>query len=179
MIQILYYHNLHIYIILTFQTTEPMNTNNPIKERLTAFCKAKGISRASFSLSIGRARNYVETIRSSVTPSALDVIRKVYPELNVLWLMTGEGEMFNPIDGITGASGFSISAVGTLNNNGVLGGSGNCATNNTSGANAAELDALKRENETLRREITMRDCIIAEKERLINLLMKLQNGANN
>jgi transcriptional regulator with XRE-family HTH domain len=66
-----------------------------VKERIREFLKSKSISERAFCLSIGVSTAYVGNIRMSIQPDKLDRIAQVYPELNLTWLMTGQGEMVN------------------------------------------------------------------------------------
>lgn len=64
-----------------------------VKERLKQFIEYKGISQRQFERSIGASNAYVKNIRSSIAPEKLTIITSVYPELNTVWLLTGNGEM--------------------------------------------------------------------------------------
>jgi len=61
-----------------------------VKERLTEFLKYKKLSQSKFQESIGTSNGYVNSIRQSIQPDKLERIAKVYPELNVSWLLIGE-----------------------------------------------------------------------------------------
>jgi hypothetical protein len=50
------------------------------------------MSRIAFSKSIGKSPNYVAMIKS-VESSVLVDIHNVYPRLNIMWLLFGEGCM--------------------------------------------------------------------------------------
>ena len=64
-----------------------------VKERLRKYIKYVGISERQFCLSIGVSTGYVNAISKSIQPDKLSSISINYPELNPLWLMTGDGEM--------------------------------------------------------------------------------------
>ena len=64
-----------------------------VKERLQEFIKFKGISTRSFCRTVGVSETYVSSMRSSIQPEKLHNIIEHFPELNPLWLMTGEGTM--------------------------------------------------------------------------------------
>ena len=60
------------------------------------FIKFAGLSARQFDLSIGASNGY--TLRmvknnASIGSDVIENILKVYPQLNVVWLITGEGEM--------------------------------------------------------------------------------------
>ena len=64
-----------------------------VKERLREFIKYKEISERAFCRKIGVSSTYVNSIRTSIQPDKLKSITDNYPELNPIWLLTGEGEM--------------------------------------------------------------------------------------
>lgn len=70
---------------------------NTIKERLILFCKKINISRSALARSIGVSATYVGSIRKSIAPDKLQRIAEVYPDLNIDWLITGQGEMLREV----------------------------------------------------------------------------------
>ena len=64
-----------------------------VKERLIEYIKFKGISIRSFCRTSGLSESYVTSIRSSIQPDKLDMIAKHYTDLNIGWVVTGEGDM--------------------------------------------------------------------------------------
>ena len=64
-----------------------------VKDRLKEFIKFKHISVRAFCRSVGVSETYVNSMRSSIQPDKLHSIIAHFPELNPLWLLTGEGEM--------------------------------------------------------------------------------------
>ena len=64
-----------------------------IKSRLSAYLKAKGVNKSEFGRAIGVSSAYITSIRKSIQPDKLDKIAEVYTDLNISWLLTGEGEM--------------------------------------------------------------------------------------
>lgn len=66
-----------------------------VKERLIRYIDSKGISKTSFGESIGVSNAYVTSIRKSIQPDKIRAIALNYPDLNIDWLLTGEGEMLN------------------------------------------------------------------------------------
>lgn len=60
------------------------------------FIKYAGLSARQFDLSIGASNGYtlrMQKNNASVGSDVIENILKVYPQLNVVWLITGEGEM--------------------------------------------------------------------------------------
>ena len=64
-----------------------------IKERLTAYLRYKGINKSEFGRIIGVSNAYISSIRKSIQPDKAEKIASSFPDLNIAWLMTGEGEM--------------------------------------------------------------------------------------
>ena len=64
-----------------------------IKERLTAYLRYKGINKSEFGRIIGVSNAYISSIRKSIQPDKAEKIVSSFPDLNIAWLMTGEGEM--------------------------------------------------------------------------------------
>lgn len=64
-----------------------------VKERLIEYIKFKGISIRLFCRTSGLSESYVTSIRSSIQPDKLDKIAKHYPDLNIGWVLTGDGDM--------------------------------------------------------------------------------------
>jgi hypothetical protein len=69
-----------------------------VKERLINYLKVKKIGQKRFALSIGRSSGYVNAISKSIQPATIHSISMHYPDLNIEWLMTGEGEMLKNTD---------------------------------------------------------------------------------
>lgn len=66
-----------------------------IKERIIKFIEVKGISKRGFAASINKSNSYVNNIISTVSVDVIADIKNIYPDLNINWLLTGEGEMLN------------------------------------------------------------------------------------
>ena len=68
-----------------------------VKERLIAFISYLGMSKNAFENACGLSTRYVSNISASVSPDKLKQISLKFPELNVEWLLTGQGEMLRGI----------------------------------------------------------------------------------
>jgi hypothetical protein len=91
-----------------------------VKERIKKFIEYREITDRAFCSSIGVSFSYVNSIRKSIQPDKLKTITEVYPELNPIWLITGDGNML--MEGnINNVSGRGNTAVA---------GNGNKVTNN-------------------------------------------------
>ena len=64
-----------------------------VKQRITDFIKYKGISVREFERQCGLSNGYVNSITQTVMPNKLKSISLQYPELNLGWITTGEGQM--------------------------------------------------------------------------------------
>lgn len=91
-----------------------------VKERLRVYIKTLNISEREFCRRIGVSTSYVNSIRTSIQPDKMKSIGEQFPELNPMWLITGEGEMLQKPN-INQVSG---------NNNTAVAGNGNKVTTN-------------------------------------------------
>lgn len=66
-----------------------------VKERIITFIKYRGISKNKFETMCGLSRRYVSNISQSISPDVSKKISLTFPELNMGWVLTGEGEMLN------------------------------------------------------------------------------------
>lgn len=63
-----------------------------VNSRIRKFLKGKKITVQSFEAAIGKTNGYIAHTKSP-TAGVIADIAKVYPDLNLSWLITGEGEM--------------------------------------------------------------------------------------
>lgn len=66
-----------------------------IKERIEIFIKHQGIRRSAFEKSCGFSNGYTRNLKENPSATKIEDILSVYPELNRVWLLSGEGEMLN------------------------------------------------------------------------------------
>ncbi len=64
-----------------------------VKERLKAFIRYRGVGERQFCRTIGVSESFVSAMRKSLQPDKISNIIHQYPELNIYWLLTGEGSM--------------------------------------------------------------------------------------
>lgn len=69
-----------------------------VRDRLIEYIAIKGISKRAFALKIGASSSFVNNISQSIGQDKINSIRKVFPDLNISWLLTGDGEMLNGAD---------------------------------------------------------------------------------
>ena len=68
------------------------NFTSEIQQRLCELAKALGKSNREFSRSIGKSDNYVASLGNDISLGVVNKISTVYPQVNILWLITGEGD---------------------------------------------------------------------------------------
>ena len=64
-----------------------------VKERLLAFIQHKGLSKNKFESMCGLSKRYVSNISQSISPAVTKKISLTFPELNIGWVLTGDGDM--------------------------------------------------------------------------------------
>jgi hypothetical protein len=64
-----------------------------MRERLKIFITFLNTSEGNFEKKVGLTNGHVSNIGDSMREATLKKISVVYPELNINWLKTGEGEM--------------------------------------------------------------------------------------
>lgn len=68
-----------------------------VRERLIEYIKYKRMSRRGFAISIGASGAFVNNISKGIGNEYVDSIKTKYPDLNMAWLLTGEGDMLNEV----------------------------------------------------------------------------------
>lgn len=71
-----------------------MNSPSPVKERLIELCEAMNITPNQFSQDIGKNREFVRKIVGEIGSDVLRNISRRFPKINIMWIITGEGEKF-------------------------------------------------------------------------------------
>lgn len=69
-----------------------------IKARLEKFIENKGVSVSKFEAVCGLGNGYVRKVKSSIGSEKLADILRIYPDLDLYWLLTGtpyQGQNFN------------------------------------------------------------------------------------
>lgn len=82
-----------------------------LKERLTKFIEYKKIPRSQFEKRCGLSNGYTRNISENIGGAKLESILSAFPELNRVWLITGEGEMLNNIPANAAFIGTARSAI--------------------------------------------------------------------
>lgn len=71
-----------------------MGKDSQIRERLFELCSALGVTTNAFSLEIGKNREFIRKITGEIGSDSLRQIYRTYPNVNIMWIITGEGEKF-------------------------------------------------------------------------------------
>lgn len=74
----------------------PSSERTNVKTRIQAFADRKRLSYRELSVSIGASSGYINSISKSIGPDKLSCLSARYPDLNIAWLLTGEGSMLLP-----------------------------------------------------------------------------------
>lgn len=73
-----------------------LSTNSlDYKTRIVMFCEEQGLSKSKFLIQIKSVKTSIMQLPKVPTANMIDKIRKGFPQLNVDWLLTGEGNMLN------------------------------------------------------------------------------------
>lgn len=92
-----------------------------LKDRLLLFIEYKGIDKASFERLSDLSNGFVDKSGDNTRKASLDKISNAFPELNIAWLRTGQGDML--------LSNANIQGNNSVNNSSIIGnthiGSGN------------------------------------------------------
>ena len=81
---IFYQNNVKLYYMADFQNQ---------KERLKMFISSINLTNAAFEKSLGLSNGYINSMRKGLGYDKLEQISNLYTDLNMGWLLTGEGEM--------------------------------------------------------------------------------------
>ena len=71
-----------------------------IKDRILVFLGNKKITKSAFEIAVGLSNGYMNSLRHSPKNEKIMKILETYPELNKIWLLSGDGEMFNKKDSV-------------------------------------------------------------------------------
>lgn len=72
-----------------------------VGQRLVAFAKAKNMTVSSLEKTCGFSNGYLSNLKNSPAPDKLSILLEALPDLNLSWLMLGEGPMINENAGET------------------------------------------------------------------------------
>ena len=90
------YFNRKYLAMLNFRMTiNKKLMENTVQERLESYLDVNKIKKIDFCSNLKVSKGYIANIRKSIQPDKLVSIAKYYPELNIIWLLTGNGNMVN------------------------------------------------------------------------------------
>lgn len=64
-----------------------------MRDRLRAYIRHKGITEYSFCKQAGLTRNFMNWETAGISGKSMHKIGRAFPDLNLQWVATGEGEM--------------------------------------------------------------------------------------
>ena len=70
-----------------------------IKERVLTYCNLKNIAISKFEKLSGLSNGYFNQVKKRPSDEKIESIRRAFPDLNSVWLLTGEGEMLKKESG--------------------------------------------------------------------------------
>lgn len=132
-----------------------------VKQRLAKYLEYKKIGRNKFETLAGISLGYITNLKNAPKEQQLMKILQAAPDLNKVWLLTGEGEMLT-----TGSTAISGSAVASGNGIAVSG------NHNDVNRTASDSEVLRERVAMLERLIEEKDKLLEEKERIIQIFMK-------
>lgn len=68
-----------------------------LRGRVKAYCDKKNISVRAFEQKSSLSNGYFNQVSRRPSPQKIDKISRAYPDLNMAWLLTGEGDMLNEV----------------------------------------------------------------------------------
>ncbi len=86
-----------------------------VKDRLLEFISSEKIAVSEFERRAGLSNGYVSKERRAISNDKIPYISKAFPQLNLKWVNTGEGEMLNGVDNRIGGNGSEVIFVPVLN----------------------------------------------------------------
>lgn len=84
-----------------------------VKQRLELYLDTVGVSKSEFGRKVGVSSAFVSSIRKSIQPDKIKRIADSYPDLDIGWLMTGDGSMlrtFQSSPAVTASAPHAVAA---------------------------------------------------------------------
>jgi hypothetical protein len=131
-------------------------TSISLSERISLFIENKGLKVAQFERLCSLANGAVSKMGENTRRSTLEKISNAFPELNINWLLTGEGEMLSSPSVVASGNTYGDNASG--NNNVTISG-------NNSGTLQARISALQKLIEEKDKQLAQKDELLAEKDK--------------
>lgn len=131
-----------------------------MKGRLIEFLAYLGIGQNKFEKNIGVSTGFINKVGDSIREVNLAKISEVYPELNLSWLKTGEGDMLK--------TPMVSQKIGRIDNRGAV--AGYVQGNITTGSDRQNLAEIIAENDKLREE---NEALRESNQKLLDRVLKL------
>lgn len=71
---------------------------NEVPNRLKEFIAAIGENVARFETNLGFGNGFVRGTNARMRKATISKLQECYPQLNIDWLLTGEGQMLRPVN---------------------------------------------------------------------------------
>lgn len=84
-----------------------------LKERVETYCKHAKIRISAFERRASLSNGYFNQVKKEPSPSKLSNIEEAFPDLDLVWLLTGEGSMLKNNTGATQTDNNSINPTNT------------------------------------------------------------------
>lgn len=139
--------------------------NQSVKDRLKLFIVFKNISVREFERKIEAAYGFVGNMSKSTSPEKIMRISNAYPELNVKWLLSGEGEMLRSESQVQNIGGHH----NTTTMNGDIRQSGEAAAGNVSALFDSNKELISQHGELIRQHSEL----IRQQDELISIIRDL------
>lgn len=115
-----------------------------LKERVILFIEHSGLNKAEFERIVGLSNDAVNKMSDNTRKSTLDKVSNKFPDLNINWLRTGEGEMLK-------TSSINIKGDANIANSGSI--SGRINSNCDIEALYKKIQELEKENSELKNNL--------------------------
>lgn len=156
-----------------------MANESTVKKRLSMYLKEIGSNNHQFIVKMGYASTFLNS-DGGISESKLTGISIAYPDLDMNWLLTGEGDMFKP--SVNGSEVRNVKGNVIANTAGHVGGNVDMRTYNAEkiirksgdielhGDAQSEIEKLEVENSSLKNENALLREMINMKNQVISLL---------
>lgn len=85
-----------------------------IKDRIDAIIEVKGLTRASFERKCGLSNGFINNIVKGIGEDKIAAILRVFPDIDKVWLLTGEGNMLTSQGANIPTVGGNVTTIGNV-----------------------------------------------------------------
>lgn len=125
-----------------------------IKDRIDAIIEVKGITRASFERKCGLSNGFINNIVKGIGEDKISAILRVFPDVDKVWLLTGEGNMLTSQSANIPNVGGNVTTIGNVS--GITGSPVTVHGGGTQGQDVTMtrmIEALQEQNRMLSKQI--------------------------